>query len=103
MFITRFFYGIVYFLVLIFEIIKAMVDVAIRIINGNVNPKVLKIRTDLKKPLSQTLLANSITLTPGTLTVDLDSESSTLTVATISPRERSDIIPFEKYIKKTFE
>ena len=61
------------------------------------------IDTVLKRPVAQTILANSITLTPGTLTVDLDSEAQKLKVAIIAPREKEEIIPFEKYIKGMLE
>lgn len=103
MFITRIFYGIAYFIVLIIEIIKATWDVMGRVINGNVEPVVMEIETELKRPVSQTILANSITLTPGTLSIDLDSENQILKVATISPRSKEDVIPFEQYIKGMLE
>lgn len=63
----------------------------------------MDIETVLERPVSQTILANSISLTPGTLSVDLDSENRIIKVATISPREKEDIIPFEPYIKKMME
>lgn len=37
-------------------------------------PGIVKVRTRLKSRMGRLLLANSITLTPGTLTVDLDGE-----------------------------
>ncbi len=40
MFITRIFYGIAYFIVLIIEILKAELDVATRVLNGKVEPVV---------------------------------------------------------------
>ena len=103
MFITRIFYAIAYFIVLIWEIIKATWDVAGRTINGKVEPVVMEIETELKRPISQTILANSITLTPGTLSIDLDSENQILKVATITPRSREEVIPFEPYIKGMLE
>ena len=103
MFIIRIFYAIAYFIVLIFEIIKAALDVASRTINGKVEPVVMEIETELKRPISQTILANSITLTPGTLSIDLDSENQILKVATITPRSREEVIPFEPYIKGMLE
>jgi energy-converting hydrogenase B subunit A len=103
MFIMRIFYGIAYFVVLIYEIIKATIDVAIRTVNGDVEPVVVEIETVLKRPISQTILANSITLTPGTLSIDLDPERQVLTVATIVSRAKEDVIPFEPYIQKMLE
>lgn len=103
MFITRIFYGIAYFIVLIWEIIKATIDVTIRIVNGKVDPVIVEIPTVLERPISQTILANSITLTPGTLSIDLDSEKQVLRVATITPRSNEDVIPFEPYIKGMLE
>ncbi|HMK53223.1 MAG TPA: monovalent cation/H+ antiporter subunit E [Methanobacteriaceae archaeon] len=103
MFITRIFYAIAYFIVLIFEIIKATFDVALRTLNGKVEPVIVEIPTVLKRPISQTILANSITLTPGTLSVDLDSENQVLKVATIVARKNEDVIPFEPYIRGMLE
>jgi len=103
MFITRIYYGIAYFIVLLFEILKAEIDVAKRILNGDVEPVVVEIKTVLKRPVSQAILANSITLTPGTLSIDLDSENCILRVATISPRSVKEVIPFEPYIKGMLE
>lgn len=103
MFITRIFYAVAYFIVLLFEIGKAALDVAGRTVNGKVQPVVMEIETELKRPISQTILANSITLTPGTLSIDLDSEKQKLKVAIITPRSREEVIPFEKYIKGMLE
>lgn len=104
MFLTRIWYGIIYFLDLIYEIIKSTIDVAFnKIMRRDINPVVIDIETVLKRPVSQTILANSISLTPGTLSVDLDSENQIIKVAAISPRSKEDIIPFEPYIKKMLE
>ncbi|MDZ4172707.1 MAG: Na+/H+ antiporter subunit E [Methanobacteriaceae archaeon] len=103
MFITRIYYAIAYFVVLIFEIIKAEIDVAFRTINGDVKPVIMEIETVLARPISQTILANSITLTPGTLSIDLDSEKKILKVATIVKRDKKAVIPFEHYIKGMLE
>ena len=104
MFLTRIGYGIIYFLDLIYEILKSTFDVAFNgIIRRNIDPVIVEVETVLKRPVSQTILANSISLTPGTLSVDLDSENNIIKVATISPRSKEDIIPFEQYIKKMLE
>ncbi|MDR1820325.1 MAG: Na+/H+ antiporter subunit E [Methanobrevibacter sp.] len=103
MFLSRFYYSILFFFVLIKEIIKSTIDTSKRSITGNIDPYIINIKTILKRPVSQTILANTITLTPGTLTIDLDSENSVLKVAVISPRENKDIIPLEKYIEKMLE
>jgi energy-converting hydrogenase B subunit A len=99
----RIFYAIAYFIILIFEIIKATIDVAKRTINGNIEPVIMEIETELKRPISQVILANSITLTPGTLSIDVDPEKCILKVATISPRTKEEVIPFEPYIKGWLE
>ncbi|MDR0911371.1 MAG: Na+/H+ antiporter subunit E [Methanobrevibacter sp.] len=103
MFLKRFYYGILYFLVLIFEIIKAVFDTSKCSIKGDIDPVIYNIKTDLKRPISQVILANSITLTPGTLTIDIDSENCIIKASAIYPRDIKDIIPFEPYIKKMLE
>ena len=101
--IFKMFYAIAYFIVLIIEIIKATIDVALRTLNGKVEPEIIEIETELKRPISQVILANSITLTPGTLSIDVDTENCIIKVATIFPRKKEDVIPFEPYIKGWLE
>lgn len=57
---------------------KANFDVAYRVITGKINPGIVKISPNLKTDLGITLLANSITLTPGTLSVDIDEKKNDL-------------------------
>jgi multicomponent Na+:H+ antiporter subunit E len=57
---------------------KANIDVAYRVITGKIRPGIVKIKPDLKTDLGITMLANSITLTPGTLTVDIDEDTHEL-------------------------
>lgn len=59
-------------------LIQANLDVAMRVITGKINPGIVRIPTGLASDGALTLLANSITLTPGTLTVDADDESRDL-------------------------
>ena len=104
MFLSRIYYAIAYLVVLIIEIIKSTIDMSLRIFKSNgFEPIVIDIDTELKRPISQTILANSITLTPGTLSVDLDNENQVIKVGVIAPRDAKDIIPFEPYIKGMLE
>ncbi len=66
-----------YFLVFLKELLKANIDVALRVINPAlpINPGIVAVKTNLKSPLSKLILANSITLTPGTLTVDVKGDT----------------------------
>ena len=58
------------------EMVKANVDVAKRCYGGckNVNPGIVKVPVDLKSAYGQAALANAITLTPGTITMDIAEE-----------------------------
>ena len=62
--------------VLVREIIKANFEV-IRMITSSryeIEPAVVRFKTDLKTSFTRILLANSITLTPGTITVSLEND-----------------------------
>jgi len=59
---------------------KANLDVAYRVITGKIRPGIVRISPGLQTELGTTLLANSITLTPGTLSVDVDDDSGDLFV-----------------------
>jgi len=57
---------------------KANVDVVYRVITGRIKPGIVRISPKLSNDVSTTLLANSITLTPGTLSVEVDQKSNDL-------------------------
>jgi multicomponent Na+:H+ antiporter subunit E len=69
------------------EMALANVGVAIAVITGKIRPGVVKYRSGLETDLGITLLANSITLTPGTLTVDIDEDNNDLYVHLINVAE----------------
>lgn len=72
--IIRFIYYLPY---LLFEIVKANVDVAEIVLDPHlpISPVLVKFKFGLKEDLPQVTLANSITLTPGTLTVDVQDDT----------------------------
>ena len=84
----------------------ANLDVARRVISPTIpiNPGIVEIKTNLKSDIGRLFLANSITLTPGTLTVDIkddrlyihwiDVSSSDVEVATKEIAGK-----FEKYLE----
>jgi multicomponent Na+:H+ antiporter subunit E len=102
-----------YYLPLFFwECLKANIDVACRVINPDmpINPGIVKVKTSLKSDTGLTFLANSITLTPGTLSVDLDKEQGFLYVHWIDVQEKdveraTEIIVerFERILRRIFE
>ena len=61
MFLTRIIYGIEFFVVLVVEIIKAILDTSICCLKGDVDPIVVKIKPDLERPVSLAILSNTIT------------------------------------------
>ncbi len=78
----RYFWFIVYIPVFAFYCVLANIDVVYRAIHPRmpIKPGIVKIRTTLDSNSGITALANSITLTPGTLTVDVDVEKKILYV-----------------------
>lgn len=62
-----------YLVWLLFSIVKANLEVAYYILHPRmpVDPALLQFRTRLRSNVAQVVLGNSITLTPGTVTVDL--------------------------------
>jgi len=77
----RYFYFIFWYLpVFIWELLKANIDVAYRVIHPGlpIKPGIVKLKTKLRSDTGLTFLANSITLTPGTLTVDVNQDDGEL-------------------------
>jgi len=69
-----------------------------------VKPGIVKVRTRLKSRMGRLLLANSITLTPGTLTVELNGEWLyihwvTVESADIEAATQNIVAGFERYLE----
>ncbi len=106
----RLFWAIVYVPVLLWLVLKANVDVAWRVIHPKmpIRPGIVKVKTTLRTAAGRVLLANSVTLTPGTFTVDLVDD--TLYIHWIAVPEKdpegvmlASIRQFEVYIRRILE
>lgn len=107
--IKRIYFFFLYLIVLFWEIIKANIDVAYRILHPKmpIKPGIVIIKTELKSNIGKLFLANSITLTPGTFTLDIKGNKLLIhwiNVKTTDFKEATKIIgkKFEKYLKVTF-
>ncbi|HIC95967.1 TPA: hypothetical protein EYP12_04975 [Candidatus Bipolaricaulota bacterium] len=101
----RYLWGLYYILILIYHIIAANLDVAYRVLHPEmpIKPGIVKVRTALKNEIAKTILANSITLTPGTLSVDLsDGEDGHFYIHWINVRAE-EIEGATRYIVRRFE
>lgn len=69
-----------YLFYLVIEVIKANLEVAKAILRFDTEPEpvMVKFRTNIKTETGRTVLANSITLTPGTFTIDLEDGEFTV-------------------------
>jgi len=74
--LKRLLFSLIYVVVLFWEIIKANLDVAYRVIHPKmpIKPGIVVIKTSLKSDIAKMILANSITLTPGTFTLDISGD-----------------------------
>lgn len=91
-----------YIVLLIREIIKANLAIIPRIltVEEEMDPIIVKFRTSLKSDFTKMLLANSITLTPGTITVALEDDEYTIHCLDTSLAEGLENSAFEKALKK---
>ncbi len=109
-------FGLIYYVLIVFpvELIKANVDVAKRCFGGcrNVNPGIVKIPVEVESEYGQAMLANSITLTPGTITMEVTEEDGQtyyyvhwIDVTAPSGKEAGDAIKakLEKGVRRVFK
>jgi multicomponent Na+:H+ antiporter subunit E len=101
-----------YLIKFVWELIKANVHVAYIVLHPKmpIKPGIVKIKSNLKNDSALTVLANSITLTPGTLTIDINKSKGELYVhwidaATTDTNKATEYIGgrFEKSLKEVFE
>jgi len=106
----RWLYAIIYLPYFLWYCLRANLDVAVRVIHPDlpIRPGIVKVRTTLTSEMAKTFLANSITLTPGTLTIDVDGQDfyvHWINIHTDDPKERSaEIVQrFEPMLRRIFE
>lgn len=106
---AAFFYTLIYLVVFLYELVKSNLDVARRVITPSlpINPGIVEVKTKLKSRMGRMILANSITLTPGTLTIDIKEDTlyiHWIDVQTedVSKATEKIVRKFEKYLEKIY-
>ena len=107
----RYAWAFIYALVLAAYVVKANVEVAYRVLHPAmpIRPGIVRVETRLRRPTARALLGNSITLCPGTLTVDLRDDGVMMVhwiyVRTLDEEQaaRQIIGRFEWFIKKILD
>ena len=90
-----------YIAVLVWEVIKANVAlVKLSLTKKNRKPVIVEFRTKLKTGIARALLANSITLTPGTITAGVEGDLFRIHCFDESLAEGLDALVFEKRLLK---
>ncbi|NJE01132.1 Na+/H+ antiporter subunit E [Thermococcus sp. JdF3] len=110
-------YMIAYIPYFLWAMIKANIDVAYRVLHPKrpIRPGIVKCRTVLSSDVGKLALANSITLTPGTITLDVDDDEYFIhwiwvpDEALVESEEEhvkasseGITVPFEKFLKVIF-
>ena len=107
----RYFWFLCYIPLLFFYMLIANLDVVYRVVHPlmPIRPGIVKVKTRLRSESGRTALANSITLTPGTLSVDI-TDDGYLYVHWINVQEmdidgatRCIVSRFEPLLEKIFD
>ncbi|GAB6861996.1 Na+/H+ antiporter subunit E [Haloplanus litoreus] len=87
-------YAILYVLTFTREAVVSSLDVTYRVLafSQPIDPEVILIPLRVRTDLGVTTIANSITMTPGSLTLDYDPEENALYVHVIDGRAPEDIV-----------
>lgn len=100
---------VVYLVTFLWELMTANVDVAYRVLAPSmpIDPDVIEVPLRVESDLAITTIANSITLTPGTLTMDYDDERNSLYVHAIDGRNPDQVVEpirtWENYALRIFD
>jgi len=95
-----------FFIYFLKELIKSNIKLGVIVLSPGlpIKPGIVKVRTRLKSRMGRLLLANSITLTPGTLTVEMEGEWLhvhwvSMESADADEATESIVAGFEKYLE----
>ncbi|MCD4770460.1 MAG: Na+/H+ antiporter subunit E [Bacteroidales bacterium] len=99
-------YSFMFLAVFMFELVKSNFDIARRVLSPSlpINPGIIKAKTNLKSRMARLILANSITLTPGTFTIDIIDDTLYIHCVHIDDADsekfgKEIIRKFEKYLE----
>lgn len=102
-------YSVIYIFYLFICIVQSNFDVARRVIQPHIpiNPGIVKVKTRLKSKVGRMILANSITLTPGTLSVEVKGDYYYIhwidvTDMDVKGATEKIVAGFEKYLEVIF-
>lgn len=84
----------VYLAVFLWELVTANLDVAYRVLSPSmpIEPDVVELPLRVQSDAAIATIANSITLTPGTLTMDYDEQRNSLYVHAIATTDRDAVL-----------
>jgi len=87
-------------------LIKANLSITKRVLSPSLplNPGIVKVKTKLKSKVGRMVLANAITLTPGTFTIELDGEDMFIHWVNVESGDvegstKEIVSGFEKYLE----
>ncbi|MFC1753173.1 Na+/H+ antiporter subunit E [Thermoproteota archaeon] len=109
--VKRYFWFLYYMPIFFYYCIKANLDVLYRVVHPKmpINPGIVKVKTSLTSDSAITALCNSITLTPGTLTIDVTKDGYIyvhwINVESEDMQKATELIvsKFEKILARIFE
>ena len=103
-------YTFMYIFVFVIELIKANIDVTRRVLSPSlpINPGIVKVKTKLKSKMARLILADSITLTPGTFTLQVEEDTFYIHWINVEhdnvEQATEDLVrKFEKYLEVLYD
>ena len=83
-----------------YELLKSSIEVALEILNisRNRHPEIIIIPLACENNFQKTVLANLISLTPGTLSIDITENNHTLIIHSMFSRNRKKLVKFVKEV-----
>ena len=99
-------YSLLFFFTFVVELVKSNLDVAYRVLSPSlpINPGIVEVKTKLKSKIGRVILADAITLTPGTFTLELAGDSMFIHWIDVKSTDLEEstlliVRKFEKYLE----
>ena len=88
-----------YTLLVLIDVVKANIEVALLVLgpSSRINPGFVAIPLDLQEALPITMLASTVTMTPGTVSAELSSDKKFIYVHVLNmPEDEQEVVDFIK-------
>ncbi len=100
--LSSLYFAVQYLVIFLWGCFKANIDIFFKVISPrlSLDSNIFEVKTRLKSALALTILANTLTLAQGTLSVDIDNEQGVLYIHSMGSKTKDGLEAIQKKVER---